>query len=165
LKIQDLLKLYPDINKKVYKLEQDNALALMAKLNNDGCIKSSIISDLPRGGLNSDPTYRNTERLLDNLEEISLELNDMAEYTLIEIRRLNDLKKQIDNAWIYLTSRERMIIELRYWDYPEPKYNWNKVVIESYYSRRECFRINDEALIKISRFVNMALIGTMDVIN
>lgn len=159
--IQDVLKLYPEINKRAFKLQQDNEVALKAKLNNDGCIKCSIITDMPRGGISSDPTYSNTVRLTEKLKEISIELYDMAEYALAEIRRLNDLKKQIDNAWIYLTTDERRIVELRYWKYPEPKYNWDRVVSESYYSRRECFRTNDEALRKITKMVNVALYGTM----
>lgn len=156
--------MYPKINAMAYKLEQDNELALKAKLNNDGCVKCSIITDMPRGTLGSDPTYQNTERLIDNLEKISIELNDMAEYALAEIRRLNDIKKQIDNAWLYLTTDERRIIELRYWLYPEPRYNWDKVVKESYYSRRECFYIHNSAIGILESRVNAALYCTLKAI-
>lgn len=163
INIKDLLLEYPGINKSVLKLNEDLSIVLKAQLNADGCLQCSIISDMPRGSDTTDKTYNATANLFEHLEEISLELAGMAETTKMEIRRLLDIQKNVNYAFLYLTFEEKKIIQLRYFDYPAPKYNWNKVVTESFYERTHCFRLHSQALKKMCKILNMGLNGTKNV--
>lgn len=164
MNIQDILKQYPYIGEERLRLNKDLRTAIEAKLNADGCIKASIISDSPRSGDVGNPTYRNTENLFEHLEEICVELANIAEYTKIKIRDLDDMQKQIDEALLSLTWAERRIIDLRYFQYPEPKFGWNKVIKESHYSRAECFRDHGQALEKMRKRIKLRLYETIKVV-
>ncbi|MCX8129758.1 MAG: RinA family protein [Clostridia bacterium] len=153
--ITDMLMEYATVNKEICRQNEALQVAVKAQLNADGGIKASIMTDMPHGSGVGNPTYEKTANLFEHLEEICIELAELAETTKYEIRRLVDLKKDIDYAFMYLTYEERNIIKLRYIDYPEPKYTWDKVVSESYYCRSQCFEIHRRAIEKMEKVLNI----------
>ncbi len=88
--------------------------------------------------------------LLDHLEIISLELARSAREYKNKIIAKIDLKESVDEAFGTLTHEEKTIIRLRYWDFPEPKWHWDKIVKESYYCQSQCFEIHKRAINKMN---------------
>jgi hypothetical protein len=156
--IIEMLKIYPGINKRILELNQDLNDVVKAKLNADGCLKATIITDEPRSPYtSSEPTYNKTVKLFDKLEEICRELERYTEYIEWRINQLIDDKKRIDEALLSLTHDEYNIVKLRYWDYPAPRYNWNKIITESYYCRSQCFEIHNIAMEKMVKYLKSGL--------
>ena len=115
--IEALIK-YTGICKEIEKMTADMKTVVTARLNADGCLKAAIISDPIQSGITSDPTYRVTENLFLNFEEICLELTFLAESTKNELRRLLQTKKRIDKMLKKMDKKgltsEKKFIEMRY---------------------------------------------------
>jgi DNA-directed RNA polymerase sigma subunit (sigma70/sigma32) len=164
MNIQDMLEKYHTINKDMMKLSQDLRTAIEAATNNDGCIKASLITDSPRGSNTSEPTYQNTEDLIEQLEEIGIELANLAKGTKEKMQDLMSIKSEIDIAYFMLEPEEQMIIRLRYMEMPKPQYTWEQVADAAHYSRPQALAIHGQALKKMRQVVNIRLNQTFKVV-
>jgi hypothetical protein len=162
--IENILMEYPYIPKRIMEINQNIREVIEAKLNADGGIKASIVSDEPRGSGVGNPTYEKTAMFFDHMEDICAELAQFIEYNKMRLRQLQDDKKSIDMALLCLTFDERRIIELRYITYPHPEFKWDKVIRESFYERSQCFELHNRALKKLSQQLNIGLNRTSNVI-
>ncbi len=115
--IEHLIK-YPNILREIEKLTADLEIVTKAKLNADGCLKTSIMSDPIQPGVINDPTYRHTENLFAHFEEICLELELMAENTKVKIKNLLWAKEKIDKMLKKIDkmglANEKRFIEMKY---------------------------------------------------
>jgi DNA-directed RNA polymerase sigma subunit (sigma70/sigma32) len=163
-KVEEMLIKYHEINKDILKLSRDLRTAIEAETNNDGCIRSSIISDAPKGFKTSEPTYINTEDLMEQLEEIGIELVNMAKETKFQMEDLLYIKNQIDIAYFMLDPEEQTIIRLRYMDMPAPQYTWRQVSEAAHYSESQMFAIHKQAIKKIKGIIRIGVNQSQKVI-
>jgi hypothetical protein len=154
-KAVDWLTRYHEINANMIRLSQDLRTAIEAATNNDGCIKASIITDTPHGTDVGNPTYQHTEDLFEHLEQIGVELANYAWQVKSQMMELINIKSQIDAAYFMLDPEEQTIIRLRYMAMPHPQYNWDQVADAAHYNERHARKINEHAIIKINKFLNM----------
>ncbi len=149
--IEEMLKEYPNINKDIMKLNRDVRTMILAGLRADGNVKAVVTSNtISDTNKISDTVGDNVAELLDHLEIISLELARSAREYKNKIIAKIDLKESVDEAFGTLTHEEKTIIRLRYWDFPEPKWHWDKIVKESYYCQSQCFEIHKRAINKMN---------------
>ena len=163
-RVEEMLIKYHDVNRDILKLSQDLRTAIEAKTNSDGCVKASIITDTPRGCGRSEPTYNHTQDLMEQLEEIGIELSNMAKDAKERMQDLLYVKNEIDIAYFMLEPEEQTIVRLRYMDMPAPQYTWEQVANAAHYSRTQAFTIHGQALKKIKGIVNIGLNRTLEVV-
>lgn len=95
---------------------------------------------------------------IEELQEQLLELQQQDEILLIQIQRLNDLKREltleinrINSALATLSDREKLLIELRYFK----RLSWNEISNELHLSLNHlCNRIRPNALKNLSNCLN-----------
>ena len=155
-KTEDMLKLYPNINKRILALNQDLGLVIQAEKYSLANVKAMKISDMPKGKNRQDKILTAISQVEDNLQDVSNNLVEYIRYMRYYIDALTQTKIDIDEVLGLLTKEERDIIELRYWKYPSPPHTWDNVVKESPYEKRQCISINELALKKIGKILNIA---------
>jgi DNA-directed RNA polymerase specialized sigma subunit len=163
-KVEEMLIKYHEINKDILKLSKDLRTAIEAETNNDGCIKASVISDTPKGIGTSEPTYSHTEDLIEQLEEIGIELANMAKETKEQMQDLLYTKSQIDIAYFALEPEEQTIIRLRYFDMPAPQYTWKQVSEAAHYSESQVFAIHKQAVKNIKEILRIGVNRSQEVV-
>lgn len=154
MKTEDMLKEYPNMLTNVQQMNGWLDTAIKAGLKMDGSLQAVVQSDF-KSATNeiSDTTAQNVAELVDDIENISLALCNYAREIRQKVDETISLKSALDKAVNNLSIEEKRIIELRYFEYPEPKYNWNKVVQESYYCERQCYKLKDSAMKKIEEYL------------
>lgn len=153
--VEGMLEKYHDINNEMVKLSKDLRTAVEAQTNNDGCIRASIITDMPKGTDVGEPTYEHTADLIEELEEIGVELANMARDTKDKMLDLLYIKNQIDLAYFMLEPEEQAIIRLRYMTMPAPQYTWRQVAETAHYGESQVYVIHSQALKKIKKILNI----------
>jgi len=150
--IEQKLILYPDIPQEIQRLNKDLNDINSYKDETRDMLQAQHLSDMPKGGDISNPTLTATIQLIDRYGEHTLHIID-------QINEYMDVKEEVDSAWMVLERDEKRVLELRYFD----RMRWDWIPAKMHYSRRECFRVHNDAIKKIKQNTktNMALNGTL----
>jgi hypothetical protein len=151
--VVELMRSYPEIPHRIHKLTADLEVFIKARLNADGCLRASIISEPTGGGQPSDPVYDNTVRLFDTFENICLSLTNISYSIRQEIEELIRKKQLIDSIISRLIDeghlQENRFIELRYfWKWPK----W-RICKEMAYSRTNLFYLEKKTITLLEKFI------------
>lgn len=132
----DKLMLYPQIPTIIEKLSKQMINSIAEKYNT--CVTAQL-TGLPGKKQPGDPTYRAVERIMmkhdKNIEEISKQIGEYM-----------DIHANVSMALLELTPEEKKIIELRCFS----RRHWDEVSRSARYSLRQCRRLYDSGIIKIS---------------
>lgn len=141
----DKLRRYVDAKKKIMSIPQ-----LIEEIEKSSIIdglQAQKISNMPKAPKNSkigNPTEINALKHI-YYSDVEIRKKEMEKYS--------DLVKFVDEALGKLKkAEERKIIELRYFDFPSPKYKWPTIALKTGYSEDRCKHIHKEAITKLINF-------------
>lgn len=106
-------------------------------------LKATVISDMPHSTDISNPTAQKAEKIIDHLAKQTAKIETNLERYFREKNRIDDLIS-------LLGPRERVIIELRYFN----KYEWWQVAHSVNYCKRQCYRYEKDAFEKMLKGVS-----------
>ena len=137
--IKQMLKEYTTYTDRIRELNAKINDAMTHKIDYD-TLKAQQIDGQPHGSGISDPTYEAVQKIIDKWDK---DIREMAD----EVNRLIDNKAAVDKALKALTWRERRMVELHYF----MGLTWEKVAVETNYSRLWCIKIQNKALEKMKK--------------
>lgn len=140
--IKQKLYNYTYIQCKIDAINED-LCNLAEVIDNQRNVKCPILTGLPGGNNISDPVAEAAEKIIDKY------CSEYARYEN-ELDRLFKEKHQVEDMLSILDNTERRIIELKFFK----KYRWWMVADTMNYSEKQCRRISNIALNKISNKAN-----------
>ena len=142
--VRKMLYLYTQIPERIAgRLDEIKYLESALRSARDTLKPQRITGMVVSGGGISDPTYDAVRRIVDDVERRMSKLEqDIKNYLLVQF--------QVEEAVSDLTLEEQHIIDLRY----GVAFGFGRIAKELKYSRRQCYRIHDEAFVKVSKVID-----------
>lgn len=134
-----MLYIYDSIPSEVQKLNTELNDIIQNRKQTRDTLKATTITDMPRGGTTSDPTYQAVERAIDIYGE-------RIETIIKRIDWLLATKGYIEDKLKVLNNEEMRVIELRYFR----GYKMKRVPYIMHFSLQHCYRIHYEAINKMT---------------
>lgn len=144
--VKQMLYEYGYCDETILKKNQQLNNLIMCQEETRNTLKAQSIDDMPKGGGISDLTYNAVIKIVD---EYQVEIERLVK----NIQEQLDNRKIIEKALKELTITERQIIQQRYFE----QNRWSRISRCMNYTKRQCFRIHDEAIKKIEDIINMSL--------